>query len=392
MHAPSATRLNKFISDSGICSRREADRLIEQGQVYINGRRAKIGDLVRPGDKVNANGQMLHEKEAEDFIFIAFNKPVGITSTTEPSDKTNIVDYINHSQRIFPIGRLDKDSQGLIFLTNNGDIVNKILRAGNKHEKEYLVTVNKPLNAKFIADMGNGVPILGEMTKKCRVTQESPFIFRIVLIQGLNRQIRRMCEYFGYEVTKLERVRIMNIRLKGLPLGEWRDLEEDEISSIFQMLEKSSSTAPARDNRTGKQTAPKNHSAQKPAAPKKPAASKPVSAVKPTAKTQASAKTPIAAAGKAAKAAKIIGAKSDAVITGNKATLRSADWKKAQPSPPEFSSRPAGSKTKTTTGKSKSAAGKTHYSSGKPSGRAATGKFSGGFGKPAGRPGGGRKK
>ncbi|HEY6528121.1 MAG TPA: 23S rRNA pseudouridine(2604) synthase RluF, partial [Cellvibrionaceae bacterium] len=253
MHSQPSIRLNKFISDSGICSRREADRLIEQGKVYINGRKAKIGDQVLPGDKVNANGQLLQEKDAEDFIFIAFNKPVGITSTTEMSDKTNIIDYVNHTQRIFPIGRLDKDSQGLIFLTNNGDIVNKILRAGNKHEKEYLVTVNKPIAAKFIEDMSNGVPILGEMTKKCVVTQESPFIFRIVLIQGLNRQIRRMCEYFGYEVTKLERVRIMNIRLKGLPVGDWRTLDEAEIQSIFKMLEHSKSEEPARQQGSAKQ-------------------------------------------------------------------------------------------------------------------------------------------
>ncbi|MFN6943542.1 MAG: 23S rRNA pseudouridine(2604) synthase RluF [Cytophagaceae bacterium] len=237
----SSTRLNKYISEQGICSRREADKFIEAGRVLINGRKAKTGDKVNPGDKVVVNGQALEEKEEKDFILIAFNKPVGITSTTEASEKTNIVDYVNHSERIFPIGRLDKDSQGLIFLTNNGDIVNKILRAGNKHEKEYLVTVNKPITDQFIEGMSKGVPILGETTKKCLVTKESPFIFKIVLIQGLNRQIRRMCEYFNYEVTKLERVRIMNTTLKGIPVGDWRQLDDQEVSYILKAIEKSSS-------------------------------------------------------------------------------------------------------------------------------------------------------
>lgn len=241
MEIRNSVRLNKYISESGICSRREADKFIEHGKVFINGRKAKIGDQVFPGDKVNINGQILQQKTKEELIFLAFNKPVGVTSTTEVSDKNNIIDYVNHSDRIFPIGRLDKDSQGLIFLTNNGDLVNKILRAGNKHEKEYLVTVNSPITLKFIEGMSKGVPILGEMTKKCKVIQESPFIFRIVLIQGMNRQIRRMCEYFGYEVTKLERIRIMNISLKGLQLGEWRQLEEEEISSIFSLVENSRS-------------------------------------------------------------------------------------------------------------------------------------------------------
>src|SRR6187399_393682 len=184
MRLQQSVRLNKFISDSGMCSRREADRFIEQGNVFINGRKAKIGDQVFPGDKVNVNGQLLQEKAKEDLIFIAFNKPVGVTSTTETSDKSNIIDYVNHSQRIFPIGRLDKDSQGLIFLTNNGDIVNKILRAGNKHEKEYLVTVDKPITENFIHAMGNGIPMDGRTTKKCTVKQEGNFVFRIILVQG----------------------------------------------------------------------------------------------------------------------------------------------------------------------------------------------------------------
>jgi 23S rRNA pseudouridine2604 synthase len=237
----SSTRLNKYISESGICSRREADRYIEQGNVIINGRKAKIGDQVFAGDRVIVNGNALEPKKAEDIIFLAFNKPEGVTCTTEESAKDNIVDYVNHSARIFPIGRLDKDSQGLIFLTNNGDIVNKILRAGNRHEKEYLVTVNKPITDHFISGMANGVPIMGETTKKCVVTKESPFVFKIILIQGLNRQIRRMCEYFGYEVTKLVRTRIMNINLKGLPLGDWRDLSEQEMAGIYKMIENSSS-------------------------------------------------------------------------------------------------------------------------------------------------------
>jgi 23S rRNA pseudouridine2604 synthase len=241
MSFKSSTRLNKYISESGICSRREADRYIEQGNVIINGRKAKIGDQVFAGDRVIVNGNALEPKKAEDIIFLAFNKPEGVTCTTEESAKDNIVDYVNHSARIFPIGRLDKDSQGLIFLTNNGDIVNKILRAGNKHEKEYLVTVNKPITDHFISGMTNGVPILGETTKKCQVTKESPFVFKIILIQGLNRQIRRMCEHFGYEVTKLVRTRIMNINLKGLPLGDWRDLSEQEMAGIYKMIENSSS-------------------------------------------------------------------------------------------------------------------------------------------------------
>lgn len=235
------TRLNKYISESGLCSRREADRFIELGQVFINGKRAKVGDKVTVGDVVSVNGQKIAAREAENIIIIAYNKPVGVTSTTEAGVKDNIVEHVNHSERIFPIGRLDKDSQGLIFLTNNGDLVNKILRAGNNHEKEYLVTVSQPVTEQFVEDMSKGVPILGVMTKKCKVKKEGSHIFRITLIQGLNRQIRRMCEYFGYEVTKLERVRIMNISLKGLPLGDWRELDEKEQVSLYKLLADSSS-------------------------------------------------------------------------------------------------------------------------------------------------------
>lgn len=252
MQNPTSTRLNKFISESGICSRRQADRFIEQGNVYINGKRAKIGEQVSPGDKVTVNGQPIDAREEEDLVFLALNKPVGIVSTTEKGEKDNIVDFVNHSTRIFPIGRLDKDSHGLIFLTNNGDLVNKILRAGNSHEKEYLVTVNRPIRDDFITGMSAGVPILGVNTKKCKVTKESPSVFRITLIQGLNRQIRRMCEYFGYEVTKLERVRVMNIRLKGLPVGEWRDLTERELTEVLKLTENSSSESPAGKKKKAK--------------------------------------------------------------------------------------------------------------------------------------------
>ncbi|EJD6038146.1 23S rRNA pseudouridine(2604) synthase RluF [Morganella morganii] len=241
METGSSVRLNKYISESGICSRRDADRYIEQGLVLINGKRAAIGSQVVPGDVVKVNGQLIEAREQDDLVLIALNKPVGIVSTTDEGEKDNIVDFVNHSTRIFPIGRLDKDSQGLIFLTNHGDLVNKILRAGNDHQKEYVVTVNKPVTDDFIRGMAAGVPILGTVTKKCKVKQEAPFVFRITLVQGLNRQIRRMCEHFGYEVTKLERVRIMNISLTGIPVGEWRDLTDDELVELFDAIEKSSS-------------------------------------------------------------------------------------------------------------------------------------------------------
>lgn len=226
-----------------MCSRREADRFIEQGVVFINGRKAHIGDQVNVGDRVRVNGNELEPRQGDEVIFIALNKPVGVTSTTEENVRNNIVDFVNHNKRIFPIGRLDKDSQGLIFLTNDGDIVNKILRAGNNHEKEYVVTVNKPLTPNVISGMASGVPMMGVTTKKCKVVQEGASTFRIILVQGLNRQIRRMCEHFGYEVIKLERVRIMNITLKGLPVGDWRDLTENEMRDIYSMLEESSGVA-----------------------------------------------------------------------------------------------------------------------------------------------------
>ncbi|SFR64456.1 ribosomal large subunit pseudouridine synthase F [Marinobacter daqiaonensis] len=243
MHNQGSTRLNKYISESGICSRREADRYIEQGNVVINGKRAQIGDQVFPGDEVRVNGQLIEPRSEEDLIFIALNKPVGVVSTTDSAEPDNIVRFVGHSERIFPIGRLDKDSQGLIFLTSNGDLVNKILRAGNNHEKEYVVTVDRPVTDDFLNGMRAGVPILGTVTKRCKVERESRNAFRITLIQGLNRQIRRMCEHFGYEVLQLERVRIMNISLKGLAVGEWRDLTDAELSVLFESIRGSSSEA-----------------------------------------------------------------------------------------------------------------------------------------------------
>ncbi|HFD2045491.1 TPA: 23S rRNA pseudouridine(2604) synthase RluF [Clostridium perfringens] len=236
-------RLNKYISETGFCSRREADKLIEQGRVKIDGVKASTGMKVSKGQSVFIDGKPL--KVENELVYIALNKPVGITCTTESKIKGNIVDFINHEKRIFPIGRLDKDSQGLIFMTNDGDIVNKILRAGNNHEKEYIVTVNKPITDEFIKGMSNGVPILGTVTKKCLVKKESKNSFRIILTQGLNRQIRRMCEYFGYEVKKLERIRIMNVSLGNLKIGSWRYLTKKELAEINRLTENSLKTEEA---------------------------------------------------------------------------------------------------------------------------------------------------
>jgi 23S rRNA pseudouridine2604 synthase len=240
---PKLTRLNKFISDTGYCSRREADKLIDQQRITINGKVPEMGTKVAEGDEVLVDGKPLKEKQ--DRIYIAFNKPVGITCTTERHVEGNIVDYINHEQRIFPIGRLDKPSDGLIFLTSDGDIVNKILRAGNAHEKEYVVRVDKPITAEFLTKMAAGVPILDTITLPCKIEQESRFVFRITLTQGLNRQIRRMCEYLDYEVFKLKRVRIMNIDLGKLASGEWRYLSADEMDQINNMIGSSSKTEEA---------------------------------------------------------------------------------------------------------------------------------------------------
>jgi 23S rRNA pseudouridine2604 synthase/16S rRNA pseudouridine516 synthase len=238
-------RLNKFISDSGFSSRREADKLIEQQRVRINDIIPELGTKVAPGDVVTVDGQLIQASATDkaDRVYIAYHKPVGITCTTELHIKGNIVDAIGHRQRIFPIGRLDKPSEGLIFLTSDGDIVNKILRAENAHDKEYIVTVNRPLTEHFIKKMANGIPILDTVTKPCEVTMQSKMVFRIVLTQGLNRQIRRMCEYLGYEVVKLKRTRIMSVRLAGLKVGEWRDLTAAEMDEINGAVEGSSKTA-----------------------------------------------------------------------------------------------------------------------------------------------------
>ena len=233
-------RLNKYISESGFCSRREADKLIESGVVTIDGIKATMGTKVSKGQIVKVNGKLISKEE--DLVYIVLNKPVGITCTTEHKVKGNIVDFVNHKKRIFPIGRLDKDSQGLILMTNDGDIVNKILRAGNNHEKEYIVTVNKPINEEFVQRMSNGIRILGQVTKKCYVKKEGNNTFRIILTQGLNRQIRRMCEALGYEVVKLKRIRIMNINLGDLRVGEWRDLTYKELKGLNNLISTSGKT------------------------------------------------------------------------------------------------------------------------------------------------------
>jgi 23S rRNA pseudouridine2604 synthase len=235
--------LNKYISESGFCSRREADKYIEQGRVTINDTEAHKGNRVKAGDEVRIDGEPIKKKKQSSAVYLAFNKPKGITCTTDLKDKTNIIEYINYKTRIFPVGRLDKRSEGLIFLTNDGDIVNKILRAGNGHEKEYVVTVDKPINIDFVTKMRSGIRIQGEVTQKCFVKQEGETRFRIILTQGLNRQIRRMCEALGFSVTSLRRVRIMNITLSDLPQGKWRYFTPDEIETINKMVAGSSKTA-----------------------------------------------------------------------------------------------------------------------------------------------------
>jgi len=236
------TRINKFLSEIGYCSRRAADKLIEQGRVKINGEVPEMGTKVSAEDEVSVNGKVVHRAKKKKMVYIAFNKPVGIVCTTDQMrEKNNIIDYINYPTRIFPIGRLDKPSEGLIFLTNDGDIVNKILRARNNHEKEYEVTVSKPITKEFIEAMGNGVPILDTVTRKCFVKQTDKKKFKIILTQGLNRQIRRMCEYLEYDIRKLKRVRIMNINL-DIPVGEYRDFTARELNQINQSVEHSIKT------------------------------------------------------------------------------------------------------------------------------------------------------
>lgn len=241
MDQSSFIRINKYLSEVGFCSRRAADQLLEQGRITINGKIPELGTKVGPSDEVAVDGEKVG-KPIQNHTYIAFHKPVGIVCTTDTKgEKDNIIDFIGHPQRIFPIGRLDKDSEGLIFLTSEGDIVNKILRSKNNHEKEYIVTVDKPANEHFIERMSQGIPILDTVTDPCKVERISKFKFRIILKQGLNRQIRRMCEYLGFTVTQLKRIRIMNVQL-DIPVGKWRDLSEKELQELQELVADSSKT------------------------------------------------------------------------------------------------------------------------------------------------------
>ncbi|ARF17349.1 pseudouridine synthase [Sporosarcina ureae] len=228
-------RINKFLSSAGIVSRRGADQWVADGRVKINGQLAELGSKVESGDQVEVDGKLVEQEEK--LVYIALNKPVGITSTTERHIKGNVVDFVNHPLRIFHIGRLDKDSDGLLLLTNDGDIVNEILREEYGHEKEYIVTVDSPLTASFISQMENGVKILDTVTKPCTVTKLGPKTFSIILTQGLNRQIRRMCAALGYHIRRLQRVRILTIELGDLPIGEWRELTDAERNTLFKTLD-----------------------------------------------------------------------------------------------------------------------------------------------------------
>ena len=242
MNHPDSIRLNKAISDSGYCSRRQADKLIESGRVTVNGTVMTLGDRAMPGDEIRVDGKLITQND--NLVYIALNKPVGITCTTDKRVEGNVVDFIGHKERIFHVGRLDKPSEGLLLMTNDGDIVNKILRAGNSHEKEYIVTVDRPVTDEFIRRMSNGIPLheLETTTKKCKVERISRFVFKIILIQGLNRQIRRMCEYLEFEVVALKRIRLMNIWLGDLPVGEWRDLTSEELKGLQKAVETSDNT------------------------------------------------------------------------------------------------------------------------------------------------------
>ncbi len=246
MNHPDSIRINKAISDSGYCSRRKADIFIEDGKVTINGEIVTLGDRAMPGDKIEVNGIPITENET--LVYIALNKPVGITCTTDRRIDGNVVDFINHKERIFHVGRLDKPSEGLLLMTNDGDIVNKILRAGNSHEKEYIVKVDRPITPDFIKRMGTGVPILETVTKNCEVEKLSRYVFRIILVQGLNRQIRRMCEYLGFDVVELKRTRIMNIKLGELPIGKWRDLTKKELDGLKDAVSVSQNVPQAERN------------------------------------------------------------------------------------------------------------------------------------------------
>jgi len=242
MSGSTSTRINKYLSECGYCSRRAADKLVAQGRVVVNGTVAEMGLRVVPGDEVRVDGEPVLPQQ-EDFVYLALNKPVGIVCTTDTRrEKDNIIDFMGYPKRIFPIGRLDKMSEGLIFLTNDGDIVNRILRARNNHEKEYLVKVDRRFDAEFIRQMGSGVPILDTVTRPCLVEERGPKTFRIILTQGLNRQIRRMCEALGYRVRKLKRVRIMNVSL-DLPVGAWRELTPRELKELRRLTRVSRKTA-----------------------------------------------------------------------------------------------------------------------------------------------------
>lgn len=246
-----SVRLNKFISDAGICSRRKADRFIENGVVRVNGRVAQLGDLVSQGDRVLVNGNLVEMRSQR--VYLAYNKPVGVTTTTDRNDPDNIVKALAyHGGRVFPVGRLDKDSEGLILFTDDGDIVNKILRASNKHDKEYIVTVDKPVTSDFIRQMSEGVSILGIMTRRCTVEKINTHTIRVILNQGLNRQIRRVCEVLGYGVTRLQRIRVMNIEVSGIPTDTWRFLTDDETASLLKAVKGSRKEATPRSARKGK--------------------------------------------------------------------------------------------------------------------------------------------
>ncbi len=234
------TRINKYLSEVGFCSRREADRLIQERKVTINGKIPEIGTKVQEGDQIEVKGQKIENSKKTKRIYLAFNKPIGVVCTTDRRvEPDNVIDFIKYPKRIFPVGRLDKQSEGLIFLTNDGDIVNKILRERNNHEKEYIVSVNRPINRSFIKSMSNGIEILDTVTKNCFVEQLGPKDFKIILTQGLNRQIRRMCEALGYRVRKLKRIRIMNIKL-DVPTGKYREFTKEELLELNRLIEKSS--------------------------------------------------------------------------------------------------------------------------------------------------------
>ena len=231
-------RLNKFLSEAGVCSRREADRLIESGRVFVDGKRAETGMKVSPAQEIKVGKKVV--SKGNEMVLLAVNKPVGIVCTEEKREKKNIIRFLNYPTRITYIGRLDKDSEGLLLMTNNGDIINKMMRAGNRHEKEYKVTVDKPITPEFIEKMGVGVPILDTVTRPCKIRQIGKYKFDIILTQGLNRQIRRMCEYFGYKVTRLERIRVMNITLGNLKPGEYRKVTEKELEELYELIKDSS--------------------------------------------------------------------------------------------------------------------------------------------------------